>query len=277
MNANISKIVPITLLAALTGFSVLSIGPARAASKKVPAKVPAKKSASKSASKSAPKAKIPTPTIAGGETPSTPVTTLLAEAAAQGTHTFTAEVWADNWFALYNGETKVGEDSVPITTERSFNAETFSFQARYPLQLRAISKDYTANDTGLEYIGTDRQQIGDGGFIVQITDTTTGKIVAATDATWRGLVIHAAPLNADCEKSPAPDKTCTSRIAEEPTGWRSAAFDDSNWPLATVYSEQAVGVKQGYLAIKWDPSAKLIWSRDLKIDNTILWRKTITS
>tara|TARA_R110002073_G_scaffold336577_1_gene536010 strand:+ start:99648 stop:99929 length:282 start_codon:yes stop_codon:yes gene_type:complete len=41
----------------------------------------------------------------------------------------TAEIWVDNWFALYvNGE-KVLEDSVAITTERSFNAETFTITA----------------------------------------------------------------------------------------------------------------------------------------------------
>jgi hypothetical protein len=36
--------------------------------------------------------------------------------------TFQAEVWADNWFALYVNGKKVGEDSVPITTEKSFNS-----------------------------------------------------------------------------------------------------------------------------------------------------------
>ena len=37
---------------------------------------------------------------------------------------FTVEVWADNWAAVYANGELVGEDSVPITTERSFNAET---------------------------------------------------------------------------------------------------------------------------------------------------------
>ena len=56
--------------------------------------------------------------------------------AGHGTSEFVAEVWADNWFALYvNGEL-VGEDSTPITTERSFNAETITFTATYPLDHR---------------------------------------------------------------------------------------------------------------------------------------------
>ena len=33
------------------------------------------------------------------------------------------EVWADNWFAFYLGDRRIIEDSIPITTERSFNAE----------------------------------------------------------------------------------------------------------------------------------------------------------
>ena len=89
---------------------------------------------------------------------------------------FTAEVWADNWFALYvNGEL-VGEDSVPITTERSFNAEVIEFSATYPLTIGIEAKDFKETDSGLEYIGTDRQQMGDGGIIAQITDTVTGEV-----------------------------------------------------------------------------------------------------
>ena len=192
-------------------------------------------------------------------------------------HTFRAEVWADNWFAMFVGDTKVGEDSVPITTERSFNAETFTFEASYPLQLRVIAKDFKENDTGLEYIGTDRQQMGDGGLIAQITDLATGKVVAATDASWKGLVVHAAPLNTDCEKSASPHQACTSRMLPEPSGWKSPSFDDSGWTNASTYSADQVGVKGGYNDIAWSTQAKLIWTKDLHVDNTILWRRTIVA
>jgi len=46
-----------------------------------------------------------------------------ADAAVSKPATFQAEIWVDNWFALYINGKKVGEDSVPITTERSFNSE----------------------------------------------------------------------------------------------------------------------------------------------------------
>ena len=74
-----------------------------------------------------------------------------------GSISIRGDVWADNWFAFYLGETLVIEDSVPISTDRSFNAESFEFNADYPLQLNFVAKDFKENDTGLEYIGSPRQ------------------------------------------------------------------------------------------------------------------------
>ena len=188
---------------------------------------------------------------------------------------FKAEVWADNWFSLTVNGKLVGEDSVSITTERSFNAETIEFDATYPLTVALVSKDFKEDDTGLEYIGTDRQQMGDGGVIAQITDTSTGKVVAATGDDWRGLVIHRAPLDTACEKSANPTADCAFDSADEPDGWTDASFDDSGWAAATTYTADEVGAKDGYTEISWDPTATLIWSSSLKQDNTILWRHTV--
>lgn len=194
-----------------------------------------------------------------------------------GSGRFKLEAWADNWFSLSLGETLLVEDSVPITTERSFNAEIFSFDATYPLTLNFVLKDYKANDTGLEYIGTDRQQMGDGGFIAQLTDTQTGKVVAVSSAAWRCKVIHVAPTNTSCEKDADPAATCLSTITAEPDGWKAAGYDVSSWTLATEYTEAAIGVKDGYDEITWDSAAKLIWSADLETDNTILCKVTVNS
>lgn len=188
---------------------------------------------------------------------------------------FTAEVWADNWFSLYINGVLVGQDSVPITTERSFNSEKITFTASYPFTIAMVTKDFKQNDTGLEYIDTDRQQIGDGGFVAQITETSTGRVVATTSSAWRGLVIHQAPLNTSCEKSSNPVVDCTSRISAEPSDWTQPSFSDASWSDATVYSKDAVGVKDGYNDITWSSQAQLIWTSDLKIDNTILWRYTV--
>ncbi len=188
---------------------------------------------------------------------------------------FKGEVWADNWFALYVGEAQVAEDAVPITTERSFNAETFAFEATYPFELNWVLKDYKQDDTGLEYIGTPSQQMGDGGFIMQITDTTTGKVVAASSAAFRCLVIHKGPLDATCAKDTSPQATCTSRITPEPATWKTASHDTSTWEAASVYTAAQVSPKDGYTTITWDASAQLIWTSDLKADNTLLCKLRI--
>ena len=196
-------------------------------------------------------------------------------AASSQISTFTAEVWADNWFSLYvNGEI-VGEDSVPITTERSFNAETITFEATYPLTIAIMTKDFKETDSGLEYIGEPNQQMGDGGFIAQFTDTSTGEVIAVTNGEWRGLVIQNAPLNVECEKSADPDTDCQFETLDKPADWTSANFDDSSWINATSYLADEVGVKDGYNEITWDSTAEIIWGSNLNTDNTILWRFTI--
>jgi len=203
-------------------------------------------------------------------------TTIAAAATKVKTLSFTAEVWADNWFALYANGKKVGEDSVPITTERSFNSEVITFSASYPLTLGLVAKDYIANDSGLEYIGSPRQQIGDGGIIAQVRESKSGKFVAATGPKWRTLVIHKAPLNQECVTSSNPTMDCKFEKSTEPKGWSASTYKDSKWSLATVFTEEAVGVKDGYNSIRWNPDAKLIWGSDLKLDNTILMRFTAT-
>ena len=194
---------------------------------------------------------------------------------SSGSGRFRAEVWADNWFSFSLGTTFIHEDAVPITTERSFNQETFQFDGEFPLVLNFVVKDFKQDDSGLEYIGTSRQQMGDGGFIVQIHDLTTGRLVAVTNASWKCLVIHRAPLDTACEKSPQPQSDCAATITEEPDDWRSPGFDASAWPSAVEYTADAVGPKEGYDEIDWDATARFIWSSSLKQDNTLLCRAVI--
>ena len=212
-------------------------------------------------------------TSASSETITEPSTTAVKSVQSS----FTAEVWADNWFSLYINGKLVGQDSVAITTEKSFNSDRITFTASYPFTIAMVTKDFKQNDTGLEYIGTDRQQMGDGGFVAQFTDTSTGKVVAYTNSSWRGLVVHQAPLNVSCEKSKTPDTECTSRISAEPAGWSESSFNDASLPTASTYSKEQVGVKDGYNNISWSSNAQIIWTSDLEIDNTILWRYVVTA
>jgi len=151
-----------------------------------------------------------------------------------------------------------------------------------------VTRDYVENDSGLEYIGsffglfpvgdffTLFQQIGDGGFIAEITETGCGKMVATTSKSWRGLVVHKAPLNSACEKSRQLLVDCKSYVVKEPDGWQLNSFDDSNWVTATEYTPDQIGAKFGYKDIDWDLPAQLIWTEDIRADNTILWRYQVS-
>jgi hypothetical protein len=236
----------------------------------------------------APPKSVPTTLVKAAQTPTTssgnveapapttatiPVATAAPKPTSTGTPvTFKAEVWADNWFAMSVNGVQVGEDSVPITTEKSFNAETFTFTAAYPLTIAIEAKDFKQNDSGLEYIGKPNQQMGDGGLIAQITDMATGKVVAVTNASWQTLVIHRAPLNQSCVKDANPEKTCTFISVAAPSQWTTSAFDDTAWKPATIWQAADVGPKDGYNTITWNPAAKFVWGSDLFIDNTVLLR-----
>ncbi len=205
------------------------------------------------------------------------MTLVILSPAIVNAETFSADVWADNWFEMRINGVPVAEDSVPITTERSFNAESFQFEAQRPFVIGLIAKDFKQDDTGLEYIGTRRQQMGDGGVIVQIKDIAA-KTVAVSDAAWRCLVIHTAPEDKSCEGARHPvagEGACTFAVTDEPVDWDRASFDASAWPQADVYSEREVRPKDGYWEIQWSDAAKFIWGPDLEQSNTVLCRQTV--
>lgn len=116
--------------------------------------------------------------------------------------------------------------------------------------------------------------MGDCGVIAQIRDAA-GDVVAVTDAAWRCLVIHAAPLDKRCESQADPvagEGYCEFAEIDPPEGWDATDFDDGDWPGATVHAASAVSPKDGYDRVDWVDSAKLIWGPDLETDNTLLCR-----
>ncbi|MCF2905155.1 PEBP family protein [Octadecabacter sp. CECT 8868] len=202
---------------------------------------------------------------------------LLTSTAALQAETYAVDVWADNWFEMRIDGELVAEDSVSITTERSFNAESFTFEAERPFVIGLVAKDFKENDTGLEYIGSGRQQMGDGGVILQMTDAS-GEAVVVSDDGWQCLVIHTAPLDKSCESESNPvagEGVCDFEASDEPAGWDLAGFDAADWPQADVYSEAQVDPKMGYDEISWDADAELIWGPDLEQSNTVLCRLTV--
>jgi phosphatidylethanolamine-binding protein (PEBP) family uncharacterized protein len=200
-----------------------------------------------------------------------------SQAATTKLLSFQAEGWADNWYSLYINGKKVGEDPVPITSTKSFNQTTIKFKASYPFTVGVVAKDYVENSSGLEYIGQQNQQIGDGGFVLQIRDLSTQKIIASTNSSWKALVIDKAPINSSCEKSKDPLSECKWLTTKIPSGWATASFKDLTWPKATEFTQAEVGVKDGFNEINWSSSARLIWSSDLRLDNTNLFRHIVKS
>lgn len=203
-----------------------------------------------------------------------------ASMAAPTTFSYKMEAWSDNWFSAYLDGEYLMEDSVSITTERSFNAETVEFSAGESFLLAFVLKDFKENDTGLEYIGSRRQQMGDGGFIMQVTNKDTGEVVAVSDSKMQCEVIHKAPLDRACvdESQPvAGQGSCQFIAVDAPKNWADPSYNASNWPQATEHSVYAVSPKGGYDRIRWHQNAKLVWGEDLKMDNTLLCRLQVNA
>ena len=59
-----------------------------------------------------------------------------------------------------------------------------------------------------------------------------------------------------------------------PEGWFLPEFDDSKWENARTYTEQDVNPKPPYYEHDFK-GAQFIWSKDLALDNTVLFRKRV--
>ena len=187
-----------------------------------------------------------------------------------------AQIWVDNWFELHVNGQAIAQDSVAYKTERSFNAEQITFKADLPMTVAIELRDYMENATGLEYIGSRKQQMGDGGAIMQFL--SGGKVIGVSSSGWKCHVAQQAPMNASCEKARNPQEGVGDCAANDdvPSGdWTSASFNDGSWPPAVEHSASAVGPKDGYSEINWSSAAKIIWSDDLERDNIVLCRATI--
>jgi len=173
------------------------------------------------------------------------------------TDTVRANVYADNTFSLYvNGEL-VAVDSIAFIPH---NVVSVDILPAYPMTIAVMAKDNADPKTGMEYANTN---IGDAGFILKFGDGTV------TNGSWKAKCFSRGPVNGDTrnprvENSPIPDN------------WFAADFDDGNWGRAREYSEADVDPKQPYYDADFI-GAKFIWTDDLKLDNTVIFRKTVTA
>ncbi len=165
-----------------------------------------------------------------------------------------ANIYADNWFVLYLNGKLTAVDSIDFLPH---NVVSVDVLPEYPLTIAVLAKDNADPKTGLEY----GDHIGDGGFILKFADGTV------TDATWKAKCFFKGPLardarNPQAEHLPLPDQ------------WWAVDFDDRQWAQATEYSEDRVNPKAPYYDADFK-GAKFIWTADLDLDNTVIFRTRI--
>ena len=170
--------------------------------------------------------------------------------------TLKLNVYADNWFILYvNGKLRVVDpiDYMP------HNVVSVDFLPEYPMTIAILARDNADPKTGLEY----GDHIGDAGLILKFADGTV------TDAKWKAKSYFKGPLNGDV-KNPKVEHTPL------PANWFAVDFDDSKWAQATEYAEQRVNPKESFLKARESfAGAKFIWSDNLDLDNTVVFRTRV--
>lgn len=175
----------------------------------------------------------------------------------QMSDTIKANMYADNWFMLYvNGEL-VAVDSIKFIPH---NVVSVDILPRYPMTLAVLAMDNADPKTGMEYANTN---IGDAGFILKFGDGTV------TNGQWKVKKISWGPVQRDT-KNPRVESVPI------PENWYAVDFDDSQWSRAREYSEEQVAPKEPYYAHDFQ-GAKFIWSDDIELDNTVLFRHVVTA
>lgn len=169
--------------------------------------------------------------------------------------TIKANVYADNWFILYvNGEL-VAVDSIKFIPH---NVVSVDILPSYPMTIAVMAKDNADPQTGMEYANTN---IGDGGFCLRFGDGTV------TDSRWKAKKFSWGPVDRDTEKP-------TVKEVSIPDNWFAVDFDDSQWGQATEYTNEQVSPKQPFFEYDFE-GAKFIWSDDLELDNTVIFRHVV--
>lgn len=168
-------------------------------------------------------------------------------------NTIKLNAYADNWCMIYINGKLMATDSIEFLPH---NVISVSILPSYPMTIAVLAKDNADPKTGLEY-GT---QIGDAGFSLKLSDGTV------TSSAWKVKTFFKGPLNRNIT-NPQVEYTPI------PANWFAPDFDDSGWAQATEYSEARVGPDGDYNAANFT-GAKFIWSDDIDLDNTVIFRYT---
>lgn len=168
--------------------------------------------------------------------------------------TIRASMYADNWFVMYINGKEVAVDSIAFLPH---NVVAVDLLPEYPMTIAVLAKDNADPATGCEY----GRQIGDGGFILKFSDGTV------TDSSWKARCFMHGPVNRDTANP-------SVRSDPLPEGWSGPDFDDSQWPRAVEYSQERIDPKEPFFQHDFK-GAKWIWTEDLDLDNTVIFRKRV--
>jgi hypothetical protein len=206
----------------------------------------------------------------------------------------TAYIFADNYFELYINGVAVGKDKVPFT---QFNSSIVRFRVKRPFNIAMLLVDWEENlGLGSESNGGFAYHPGDGGMVAVFKDANN-KIVATTNSDWKAQTFYTAPImNLGCPTevgSARLSSNCSTQDTNngstfyalhwnKPSNWFSPNFNDSSWPAASTYTNEAVGVNNkpaytNFTNIFDDPNsdAKFIWSSNIVLDNEVVVRYTV--
>jgi hypothetical protein len=164
--------------------------------------------------------------------------------------------YADNWFILFiNGKLRVVD---PIEY-MPHNVVSVDIMPEYPMTIAVMAMDNADPKSGLEY----GNRIGDAGLIIKFSDGTV------TNTKWKAKSFFKGPLDRDV----ANPKVQHDPI---PANWYAVDFDDSSWAQASEFTEERVNPKESYTKAKESfAGAKFIWTADLDLDNTVLFRTKV--
>ena len=168
--------------------------------------------------------------------------------------TMKLNVYADNWFMLYVNGRLVAVDPIEFTPH---NVVSVDFLPEYPMTIAVLAKDNADPETGLEY----GSSIGDGGFCLKFADGTV------TNGSWKARSFFHGPEKGD---------VAAAKVRHDalPANWWAVDFDDSKWAQAKEYTVEQVDPKQPYFDHDFS-GAKFIWSDDLALDNTVIFRTKV--
>ncbi|MEO0898588.1 MAG: hypothetical protein AAFY71_19400 [Bacteroidota bacterium] len=203
----------------------------------------------------------------------------------------TAYLFADNYFELYINGVPVGKDAIPFT---QFNSHIVKFRVSNPYTIAMKLVDWEESiGVGTESAMGYNHHAGDGGVVAVFKDAE-GNTVVTTDESWKAQTFYTAPIkdlscvsengtsrySSNCDTSDENDASEFYALHwEVPAEWMNEDFDDSNWPDASTYSNEVIGVDNkasytNYTDIFDNPTndALFIWSTNVILDNEVIVR-----